>query len=435
MRVVLVARRRRSSSGAARARRWGLVGPAGGVAVASVMLLLTASGGPTGTAAAGAEASPVQAVTDPSPAAPVRLRLPAPTGRYSVGTVTLHLIDRSRHDPWVPAEKVRELMVQLWYPAGQTRGHPRALWMAPQVLREYIHPVPVDSIRQPVTAGFEGAPVMRGHGLWPVVLFSHGFGGQRGEYTALLTDLASHGYLVAAIDHTHESLAVQFPGRPVKRSTVRSWPIQAGNIHDPTISKAVTVRRADARFVIDQLTALDRARNVDAERQRLPDGLAGSADLSRIGMFGQSLGGATTGAVMHADRRVRAGINLDGYMFGPASTVVLDQPFLLFGSAENNSAWVTLWPRLHGWRAELTLVISGHNSFSDLQTLLPQHPTLAPSEVRRIGGIDPDRSILAQRTYIRAFFDQHLLNRPDALMRGPSAHWPEIEFLRLNHAD
>lgn len=65
-------------------------------------------------------------------------------------------------------------------------------------------------------------------------------------------------------------------------------------------------------------------------------------------MFGQSLGGATTGAVMYADRRVRAGINLDGRMFGPGSTVVLDQPFLLVGTMLSSSEWVGLWPRLRG---------------------------------------------------------------------------------------
>ena len=53
-------------------------------------------------------------------------QLPAPTGPYRVGTLTMHLVDRSRPDPLVPTKPVRELMVQLWYPATRTRGHPVA---------------------------------------------------------------------------------------------------------------------------------------------------------------------------------------------------------------------------------------------------------------------------------------------------------------------
>jgi hypothetical protein len=45
------------------------------------------------------------------------LRLPALTGRYQVGTVALHLIDRSRPDPWVASPPYRELMISAFYPA------------------------------------------------------------------------------------------------------------------------------------------------------------------------------------------------------------------------------------------------------------------------------------------------------------------------------
>lgn len=46
-------------------------------------------------------------------------------------------------------------------------------------------------------------------------------------------------------------------------------------------------------------------------------------------MFGHSFGGATTAAAMHADPRIKAGINLDGSLYGPVTTVGLDQPYLL----------------------------------------------------------------------------------------------------------
>ena len=45
-----------------------------------------------------------------------------------------------------------------------------------------------------------GAPLKTSTPL-PVVMFSHGTGGMRTSYSAVCCDLASHGYLVAAIEH------------------------------------------------------------------------------------------------------------------------------------------------------------------------------------------------------------------------------------------
>jgi hypothetical protein len=54
------------------------------------------------------------------------------------------------------------------------------------------------------------------------------------------------------------------------------------------LARAVAVRVVDVRFVLDQLAALNAGRNPDAEHRRLPRGLRGALDLSRVGMFGFS---------------------------------------------------------------------------------------------------------------------------------------------------
>ncbi|MFL6055280.1 MAG: hypothetical protein ACJ72W_20610 [Actinoallomurus sp.] len=63
-----------------------------------------------------------------SPTGRAQVRLPAPTGPYAVGATSLHLVDRSRPDPWRPAER-RELMVSVFYPAEGVTGRP----VAPQL--------------------------------------------------------------------------------------------------------------------------------------------------------------------------------------------------------------------------------------------------------------------------------------------------------------
>src|ERR1700755_767135 len=71
-----------------------------------------------------AAAVPATALAAPAPASqsqvshPARkhLTLPAPTGPYQVGTTSLHLIDRTRPNPWTSSPPYRELMVSVWYP-------------------------------------------------------------------------------------------------------------------------------------------------------------------------------------------------------------------------------------------------------------------------------------------------------------------------------
>ena len=43
------------------------------------------------------------------------------------------------------------------------------------------------------------------------MLLSHGLGGTGFEYTSLIEELVSHGYVVAAVEHTVYCLAVAFP--------------------------------------------------------------------------------------------------------------------------------------------------------------------------------------------------------------------------------
>jgi predicted dienelactone hydrolase len=119
-------------------------------------------------------------------------------------------------------------------------------------------------------------------------------------------ELASQGYIVVTIDHTHDAGDVEFPGGRVETLFL------PGEITDSVTAQALAVREADSRFVLDQLAAINAGRNPDVDKLPLPRGLRGALDLSRTGMFGHSLGGATAAATMHDDPRVKAGIDMYG---------------------------------------------------------------------------------------------------------------------------
>jgi dienelactone hydrolase len=394
--------------------------------------------------------------------------LPAPTGPYEIGRTTLHLVDRHRPDPWAP-DRARELMATVTYPARHTRRHAPGPWFSPAVaesaeafLAEPPTSAPAGSVdlTGAVAHARDGAPVAhpptRRRGGWPVVLFSPGFGSFREANTAQIEDLASRGYVVVSFDHTYEAPVVEFPDGRVVEAAPETLSTDLTVLKD-VFQRAIDVRVADTRFVVDELAELDRGRNPDAERRRLPRGLPGGLDLSRIGMFGYSYGGYTAGEAMVHDRRIAAGVNLDGSMahgFGlsedwpytPGEVVRrgLDRPFMLFGNeghdhlgtqeSPGDASWPDFWANQRGWKLDISLRGSEHGSFGDVQIVLPQVARalgIPPAPlVPSIGTIDPERSIAAQRAYIGAFFDLHLRHRDDHLLDGPSAAFPEIAFVR-----
>jgi dienelactone hydrolase len=408
--------------------------PAAGRPLRRRTLLTAALASGLGLAAAGSAAA--------SSAAPLAAHrrftggylLPAPTGRDCLGTVALHLRDTTRTDPWVPAHPLREIMVQIWYPARSTRGHLPAPWLSSGAVPHFAEAFgfPADQIRATATHGRVGAPVARKAGGHPVVLYSPGLGGDRGTSTALAEDLASHGYIVVTVDHTHDASEVEFPDGRVE---VAALPPE---LDDEVIGRVADVRTADIRFVLDQLAVLNAGGNPDAGRRRLPEGLRGAFDLDRVGMFGHSLGGSTAAASMHVDRRLKAGVNLDGTLVGDSAVAGSDRPFLLLssdhGAGVEDPTWNTFWAAQRGWKRELKLLGAVHGSFNDGVVFYPQAAAaigLTPEQLAEmVGTLEPHRSVTVQRSYLRAFFDQHLRRRDGGLLRAPHPRYPEIEFVR-----
>ena len=227
--------------------------------------------------------------------------LPEPTGPGPVGTTSLSLKDVSRPDPWAAGVSARELMVSLWYPAAPSDGR-RARYMTPaeselQLTSRGITGVPPDALSTVQTnAVSDATPAGRQRAL-PVVVLSPGFTNSRSTLTALAEDLASHGYVVAGIDHTYESFATAFPDGRVTTCLAR----EARRKDTGFWEKLGAGRAADVSFVLDDLTGAHPA---------WPG--AGLIDPSRMAMAGHSAGGAAAISAMLADSRIRAGIDMDG---------------------------------------------------------------------------------------------------------------------------
>ncbi len=358
--------------------------------------------------------------------------LPEPTGPSPVGTTSLWLTDTSRPDPWVAGVNARELMVSLWYPAVPSDGR-RAQYMTPaeselllatKPATKDITGVPPDALSAVRTNSASDAAPAGDQRSLPLVVLSPGFTNPRSTLTALAEDLASHGYVVAGIDHTYESDATAFPDGRITTCLAREA-LRRGRAE-----KAVAGRAADISFVLGELTGAHPA---------WPG--AGLIDPSRMAMAGHSLGGAAAIAAMVADSRIRAGIDMDGSTAAPIPDEGLARPFLFVGKQSNYTpgsgiiaspdgkhvkgsvlTWQRDWELLTGWKRWLVVAGAVHASFTDLVLLADQL------------GIDIDahlpgaRSLDITRAYVRAFFDQHLRGRPQALLDQPSPRYEEVMF-------
>ena len=148
----------------------------------------------------------------------------------------------------------------------------------------------------------------------PIVLFSPGFGVAVGRYATLLTDIASHGYLVVAI-----------PYRPIV---------------NPDSARLIDVAPVAARTLVQALDAIASAR-------RGNDSTFLRADTALVAAIGHSIGGAAAAEACTEDDRIRAAINFDGSMYGRVVHEGVACPFLLIEGSLGLSDTLGKSPRFY----------------------------------------------------------------------------------------
>ncbi|MGW3992530.1 alpha/beta hydrolase family protein [Amycolatopsis sp. NPDC004772] len=334
--------------------------------------------------------------------------LPAPTGDRPVGSTAVYLKDTSRPDPWVPSVPYRELMVSLFYPAASAKG-PKTQYLtaaeSAALLQGSGLDVPADLLTTMVTNSVADARPA-GHGL-PLVVLSPGYTKPRATLSTLAEDLASHGYAVALIGHTHESTGQSFPDGHFAGCASCEIP------HDTAFwQKLERGRAADVSFVLDSLL-----------RSR-----PGLIDPARIGMAGHSMGGASTIPAMVADHRIKAGIDIDGTTELPLTAPGLARPFLFVNHeqvpkcAPGNVPWERDYAQMTGWKRWIEVAGTQHASFTDVGLLAEEFgvPIGGPNAAARASEIT--------RAYVNAFFDQHLRGTPQPILDRPG--YPEVSFCR-----
>jgi predicted dienelactone hydrolase len=382
-------------------------------------------------------------------------QIPAPTGPYAAGRTELFFTDSSRTEPFLGGlDTYREIAVSAWYPAEAHRGARGAAYVPhfaaiADALGDSLMRAEFGSAETGIASGtvrshaVNDAPLLKTHRPFPVLVFSHGFQEASVTYSAQLEDLASHGYVVFAIEHPFDAYAVWLPPGRVVRFAETSWDsalaVPGGAVAYQLAQ--VPLRAADMRFVVNRIIHLNQDQ---ASR------FAGALDLRKIGVFGHSLGGIAAASVCRWDARVRACLNEDADdqgrpWAGGMEALPIKQPFMFF--ATGHSIYVsprtplptdTQLVNMHLTRTQYDSIVGlyqrnqdralrslpgsirvsaeredfTHRSFIDLRVLQAKDGAELATQQRYLGVI---------RKYVRAFFDQSLRGVADSALAREGA--------------
>ena len=172
---------------------------------------------------------------------------------------------------------------------------------------------------------------------------------------------------------------------------------------------------ADNQFVLDQLLSSDANQFI----------FNAIIDTSRIGAMGMSIGGATAGELCKADKRIKAGINVDGLQYGTMNQDSLPVPFMMMYSKDNPGTNDFLLLNSKNDFHEYYIKEARHADFTDLTLIWPVLGVYG-----QLGNIPGKRMIQLTNEVISNFWDHYLKGKPYRQFKKKD--FPELEIYIKN---
>jgi len=368
------------------------------------------------------------------------ITLPVPTGPFEVGRALYDWVDEKTVDPLVPVPGTkRELLVWIWYPAevrkaGVLDDYQPAALRGRRTGGSLLFKLLTRDLSKVHGHSFRNADVSPRYRSYPVVIMRAGASVGVANYSTLAEDLASHGYIVVGFDAPYRTTEVVFPGgRVYERRPENNPELFSGEDLTRLADKLLDAWTADTAFILDRLGQLNAS---DTSFKFM-----GRLDLTRVGMFGHSFGGATAAQFCSEDSRCKAAIDLDGSLHGNVLQTGIHKPFMFLMSGEgdfSSNAEVgqigadiqSVYDRLPA-ESRLRISIRGanHFTFTDDGALLKSG--IVRRALRAFGKlrIDGRRQLEITAYCLHTFFDTYLGVRRASRPQISSPAYPEIQVL------
>lgn len=412
------------------------------------------------------------------------------TGPYDVG-ITDFEWDGAFHDDkdeLIQTHETESLLVKFYYPCEKpVHGgeHPKKKptwlpsWVYGQGYADFVGLPKI--IAYPISAyislislpGWVSAPLATPKHTspidkYPVIIFSHGLGGNRTTYSYLLGDLASYGFVVAAVEHRDKSAStslmkgnrVPFHRAPVVGLGEPEYPFRNAQVrhrsHEVLKTVELIKRLNDGHAPENHFDSISKPKIPGFPFNEFKNKL----DVNSMSLMGHSFGGATViQTLLKHSQHFRAGFVFDPWCFPvtanppfsrfivPSTTnssenremqipkLSIPIPVLYINSetfhwADNVRAMWKLWNGDENSKNKnelVTIIGTAHQSPSDF-------PLLFPTLLRKskMGGTqDTYLSILLHRrlslSFLSRFIDVPFGNEHDKLLTPPPGEEPANE--------
>lgn len=237
--------------------------------------------------------------------------LPLPSGPFGVGRVTLTV-------PLGNAGAAHQMPVDIWYPS--------TLHASPDQ-RPGAGVVGLGFMQRARAGATSKASPISTHATLPLLVYVPGWNGPRNDSTFAMANLASHGYVVAAIDDVgHRGPAFRKPDG-ANDEDLGGFDATSEGAFARTLASA---ERRLEWMVARVAKAIDGLAWADKTGQLAH--LAGSIDFERVGILGFSFGGSVAAEIAVRDPRFSVAVNMDGWLFGSAASTPVQKPYLVFNS-------------------------------------------------------------------------------------------------------
>ncbi|XP_064506778.1 platelet-activating factor acetylhydrolase isoform X2 [Pseudopipra pipra] len=358
-------------------------------------------------------------------------RIPEGKGPHSVGCTDL-----------MTENAVEGSFLRLYYPACDATDIEEARWIPDReyyqglsdflnmyrIVGERLFHYYVGSVTCPAKSNAAFKPGEK----YPLLIFSHGLGAFRTIYSAICIEMASQGFIVAAVEHRDESASATYycKRRSVSESREEStsnmekeWiyyrKLKTGEEERCLRHKQVQQRAQEcikALNLILKISSGEEVTNVlhsDFDWNSLKD----SVDTSRIAVMGHSFGAATVIESLSKEIRFRCGIALDVWMLPVGDDIYensVQQPLLFINSEKfqwaDNILKIKKLISNDTNKKMITIKGSVHQSFPDFTFV---SGGIIARFFKLKGEIDPNEAIDISNHASLAFLQKHLSLKKD----------------------
>lgn len=328
----------------------------------------------------------------------------------NISTKDFIISDSTRIDP--NYKDYRILNMRVWYPSTKNYEAKKSNTKYYYKINEAYAQLPnwsksdVEQVNKIKTQSFKELTINNSEINYPLLIFSPSLAGNFSRYTFYFEELAKEGFIVAAINHKHESEFVIDKTRKVYPANLR-FHDSLKNLKIPEEISAEIYRAAkDIRILTlakDLIFSLDYLKLVNESE------FNSKIDFSKVGVFGHSIGGAAAIYASYLDKRIKSVVNIDGTPPTKALNEGINVPFMLIEDLtdyKNHLGYSKVHKRRNDFckinkedSFRILLAETNHNSFLDINYRI---------EINLIRREQLGKPLKISRKYINYFFKTYL---------------------------